>query len=182
MGGADIPVCHEAGKNACPTVHGGDIMQSRFLIRIAAVLATIIAGGTQAALAGDRDNLIPLTVAGSIAELTAQGGGHLSALSARQQLRDEVCIALADGRITHFERSLILSHARRILKPEEYAQFRASLDPLAPPMPEAAPRPPKIAWSKVLIGPPTTVRRRSPSAPSAEVMVTDHMASGRMMR
>ena len=99
-------------------------MQSRFLIRIAAVLMTMAAGGTPVAQAGDRDNLVPLTVAGGMAEITAQGQGHLAALSARQQLRDEVCIAMADGRVTHFECYLILAHARRILKPEEYCSSR----------------------------------------------------------
>ena len=54
-------------------------MQNRFLIRIVAALITVAAGGTRVARAGDRDNLVPLTVAGSIAEITAQGQGHLAA-------------------------------------------------------------------------------------------------------
>ena len=80
----------------------GDIMQSRFLICIAAVLVTMAAGGTQAAQAGDRDNMLPLTVAGGMAEITARGQGHLA--RSPTQLRDQVCIAMADGRVTHFER------------------------------------------------------------------------------
>ena len=135
--------------------------------------------------AGDRDNLVPLTVAGGIAEITAQGQGHLAALSARQQLRDEVCIAMADGRITHFERHLILAHARRILQPEEYQQFKESLDRLSPPTPVAARRPAKLAWVDGLKGRPATVQHeaRSPAEPSsastasAEIIVTDHVAS-----
>jgi hypothetical protein len=160
-------------------------MQSRFVVRIAAVLMTMATGGTRVAPAGDRDNLVPLTVAGGIAEITAKGPGHLAALSARQQLRDQVCIAMADGRITHFERSLILANARRILKPEEYTQFRESLDRLSPPMPGAARRLPKLAWGGARREPPATVQPEAPSpaqhstasTASAEVIVTDRVAS-----
>ena len=99
----------------------------------------------QVAPAGDRDNLVPLTIAGGMAEITAQGEGRLAALSARQQLRDEVCIAMADGRITHFERSLILAHAKWILKPEEYAAVQGISRSFVAAAPVAVRHPTKLA-------------------------------------
>lgn len=64
---------------------------------------------------------------------TAGEPGRLAALTARQALRDEVCIALASGHISRADRYLILSHAKAILKPEEYAGFKRAMDRLSPP-------------------------------------------------
>ena len=155
-------------------------MQSRVPICIAAVLVSMAAGGAAAALAGDRDNLMPLTLAGGMAEMTAQGEGRLAALSARQQLRDEVCIAMADGRVTHFERAMILAHARRILKSEEFGSFKESLDYLSPP--PVARRPANFARGGTPIGRPATAQPRYPSTASGETVVTDRMATNNWMR
>jgi hypothetical protein len=55
-----------------------------------------------------------------------------SALAARQDLRDEVCIAKSDGQLSTVECQRILVDARRILKPEEYAAFEQSLISMSP--------------------------------------------------
>jgi len=60
-------------------------------------------------------------------------GSHLRDLAIRQDLRGQVCVALADGRITPQERTEILADARLILKPEEYKSFKRALDRIAPP-------------------------------------------------
>ena len=60
---------------------------------------------------------------------------RLQALAARQDLCDEVAIAMADGIITHWERAEILSDAKQILNPEEYASFKRAFERIAPPPP-----------------------------------------------
>lgn len=160
-------------------------MQKRFLVRIMAGLISMAAVGWQVAAAGDRDNLVPLTVAGGIAQITAQGHGRLAAMSARQQLRDEVCIAMADGRMTHFERTLILANAKRILKPEECTQFKESLDRLSPPTASTGRRPLGFVRGRPQQEPPATVQAAvaspaqasSTSTASSEVIATDRVAS-----
>ena len=61
---------------------------------------------------------------------------RLEALAARHDLRDQVCIAMADGRLSAWERAEILTDAKRILHPEEYVAFKRALDRLAPPPPK----------------------------------------------
>jgi hypothetical protein len=123
-------------------------MRNRLPLGITLVLMTILVAGVRTAPAWESENLLNLTVAGSVTEVTAQGPGRLAALSARQQLRDEVCIAMADGRISRLERFLILADGKRILKPEEYAGFRESLERLSPPAPVLTKQPVKIAQKK----------------------------------
>ena len=95
---------------------------------------------------------------------------------------------MADGRITHFERSLILAHAKWILKPEEYQQFKESLDRLSPPTPVAARHPTKLAWgtaqkrrpATAQLTTPSQVPSRSESWPTPTIgpdILTDHVAS-----
>jgi hypothetical protein len=99
-------------------------MRSRLRMGIVAVLTLIVAGGTQVAAAWEPS--------------------RLAAMAARQQLRDDVCVAMADGQINRFERYLILTDAKRCLKPEEYAGFKESLDRISPPKPATAKKPVKI--------------------------------------
>jgi hypothetical protein len=58
------------------------------------------------------------------------GSGRLAAIAARQDLRDDVCIAMADGSLSRKARLRLLSRAKDILTPQEYERFRASLDRL----------------------------------------------------
>jgi len=142
-------------------------MRNRLFLGIAAVLMTILAGRTQVAPAGEFDSLMTLTAAGGITTVTAQGPGRLAALSARQQLRDEVCIAMADGRISRLERFFILTDARRILKPEEYASFKQSLDRLAPPPPPVVKKQPATAAKKqpATMAHKDATKKSTPAAP-----------------
>ncbi|MBN1393913.1 MAG: hypothetical protein JW959_02695 [Pirellulales bacterium] len=57
---------------------------------------------------------------------------RLEALAARQQLRDMVCIAMADGQLSAYERSEILLEAKQILYPDEYRAFQQALDRALP--------------------------------------------------
>ena len=86
-------------------------MRNRLPISMAVVLTTLIAGAAPTAAAWE----LP----------------HLTAFAARQELRDEVCVAQADGRITRLERYIILTDARSILKPEEYEAFKRAFYRLA---------------------------------------------------
>jgi hypothetical protein len=136
-------------------------MRSRLLMGIAAVLMTILASGVQLATAGEP--------------------GRLAALTARQGLRDEVCVAMADGHISPAERYSILTYAKTILKPEEYEGLKRSMDRLSPPKPSPAKRSTQTAAN----GSPRTVSHRtppmveSPSRPTipSGAILPDRMAS-----
>jgi hypothetical protein len=97
-------------------------------------------------------------LAGGVTVAAAQGPGHLAALAARQKLRDEVCVAMSDGHISRIERYLILGDAKKILKSEEYAGFKQSLDRLSPPMPAPTRYPTQVAQRK-----PASTAQRNPS-------------------
>jgi len=97
-----------------------------------------------------------LGTVGGVRMAAAGEPSRLTALAARQDLCDEVCIAIAmgDGRLTPGRRYEILSDAKRILKPEEYAGFRQHLDRVSPPPPPsqhvaAVKRLPMVAKKKV---------------------------------
>jgi hypothetical protein len=152
-------------------------MRSQFPRCVGAVLVAMLAGGAQMAPA--QENVMRLSLAGKLAQLTAQGPGRLAALSARQQLRDEVCIAMADGKLSRYERSVLLANARQMLKPEEYASFRASLDRLSPPAP-----PPKYAVRGGTKRLPAVVRAAAPPSPQGvtEIIVSDNVAPLPRMR
>jgi hypothetical protein len=68
---------------------------------------------------------------GSTAVLAKQS--HLEAMANRHDLRDELCIALADGVLTQWERAEILADAQRILEPKEFEGFKQALDRISPP-------------------------------------------------
>jgi hypothetical protein len=72
-----------------------------------------------------------------LAALTGQRS-RFAAIAARHDLRDEVCLAMADGRMTGAERYQIMSDAKRILKPEEYVGFQRAVDRMTRPQSGAA--------------------------------------------
>jgi hypothetical protein len=59
--------------------------------------------------------------------------GRLEPLAERQQIRDDVAIAMADGRIDNVERFVILNRAHSVLKPQEYAGLKQAMNRLSPP-------------------------------------------------
>lgn len=80
--------------------------------------------------------------------------GRLAALTARQGLRDKICIAMADGQIDRGERYAILSQAKVILTPDEYKGLKRAMDRLSPPSSSAKPTIPpgailadRMAWA-----------------------------------
>ena len=113
---------------------------------------------------------------------TAWEPSRLQALAARQDLCDDVCIAMADGHIDRAERYAILANAKNILKTEEYSGFKRTLNRLSPPKSTAAKHPTKVAQKKKL---PTMVQHKTPpmADPSltptiaAEVVVPDWVVS-----
>jgi hypothetical protein len=106
-------------------------MRTRARIWAATALATSIIGGVEWAAAFEP---IQLTQVFDPSRLTQLGpSSRLGQLSTRQQLRDRVCIAKADGQISRWERARLLADAKGILKPEEYLAFKESLDRLTPP-------------------------------------------------
>jgi hypothetical protein len=126
-------------------------MENRAPGRIAFLVITIMAGCIHAAAALEPTRL-DLAILGAQQELlggaraaTGWEPGRLTAFAARQSLRDEVCIAMADGHISRAERYMILSHAKGILKPEEYAGLKRSMDRLSPLKPIPTRRLPQVA-------------------------------------
>jgi hypothetical protein len=131
------------------------------------------------------------------ADVAQAGQSRLAALAARQDLRDEVCVAMADGHLSAAERYEVLTDARQILKPEEYQGFREALYRLAPRKPAAAKnsavRSTKYAVTPVQKRPPAKIVQKTPSAArqrtlpraetlpkppvSQEVIVSDLVAS-----
>jgi hypothetical protein len=74
--------------------------------------------------------------------------GRLQALAARQDLRDMVCYALADGSINRAERRTILVQSKKVLSADEYGSFKQWLDRIAPPPKPTAQEVAKIAARK----------------------------------
>ncbi len=95
-------------------------MKKHILIGLAALLPAVVAGGPSAAF-----ELKP---------------SRLEALAARHDLCDEVCIALADGKLSDWERTEILIDAKRILYPREFTGFKRALDRVAPPPKKIVPK------------------------------------------
>jgi hypothetical protein len=95
----------------------------------------ILAVCVQAATAWESKRPLTVSLNENVLTLLGTGPSRLTALTVRQDLCDMVSIAKSDGRISQSERSLILSEARGVLKPEEYASFRQSFEQLSPPLP-----------------------------------------------
>ncbi len=99
-------------------------MRTRFSVGLGVLLAAAIAGGASSALGGIlSDALDSLGIAPS----------RYAALAAREDLRDEVAVATAGGRLSNDDRFEILSDAKRILRPDEYQAFKRALDRRWPP-------------------------------------------------
>jgi hypothetical protein len=115
---------------------------------VAAVLMTILASGPQWSPAGEP--------------------GRLAAFTARQGLRDEVCLAMADGHISPAERYSILTNAKATLKPEEYEGLKRAMDRVSPPKPSPAKHPAQVASN----GSPRTALHRTPPVTAASSQPT----------
>jgi hypothetical protein len=123
-------------------------MRSRLLAGVTVVLMVTVAGGSSARI------------------VKAGEPSRFAALAARQDLRDEVCTAMADGYLGPLERHIILTDAEQILKPEEYEAFKASVDRLLPLKPIAMKRLPKVAC------------KRPPPTKQPKAMSLAHSAAG----
>jgi hypothetical protein len=96
-------------------LQGRNTMSSRLPLGVAVLLVTIVAGNASVA--------------------NAWAPSRLAALAARQDLRDEVCVALAmdHGHLSPDKRAEILGDAKNILSPTEFEGFKQALDRLSPP-------------------------------------------------
>jgi hypothetical protein len=104
---------------------------------------------------------------------TAAEPSRLAALNARQQLRDEVCIAMASGHMSRADRYTILTDAKAILKPAEYEGFKRALDRLSPP-PVTVIRTTTLAAKKASppVDRPAPLQAGSPPKAAPEVRLT----------
>jgi hypothetical protein len=102
----------------------------------------------------------------------------LQMLAARQDLRDMVCYARADGSISPFERSMILREAKGTLSNEEYVKFRTALDRLSPP-PKKKVSPSRLAKAARNRPAPPQQTAEPPSGPviPAGALLPDRMAT-----
>ena len=146
-------------------------MSKRLSIGIAILSITIIASGASAAKAWPYS--------------------RLAALAARQDLSDEVCVAMAidGGKISPEKRFEILGDAQKILDPKEFEGFRRALDRISPPPPKklAAKRPNPMAQQESYSLTRLQAMRLSSTASAGPVMpagVTrpDRMASRGIVR
>jgi len=97
---------------------------------------------------------------------------HLNAMADRHDLRDEVCIALADGVLTQWERAEIMADAQRILSPKEFEGFKQALNRISPPPAKKpnAKRSQRMAWPKM---PAMTTLFPQPKKPAAKAAKPD---------
>lgn len=142
-------------------------MSIRFLIGVAPLLLTLVSASPTLAFWGKPS--------------------RLEALAARQNLRDLVCIALADGQVTAWERGEIIGEAKQILSPGEYVSFRRAFNRIAPaPKPSAAQRSAKLAAKKPASKPRPTAKPPAGQTPEpvipAGAILPDWMASGDVVR
>ena len=86
---------------------------------------------------------------------------RLAALTARQNLHDEVCIAMADGQIDPAERFAILTHAKGVLTHPEYEGLKRAMNRLSPP--QKAANVPNVAKRSAIAM--RTASREHPVAP-----------------
>jgi hypothetical protein len=102
----------------------------------------------------------------------------LQMLAARQDLRDMVCYAKADGTISPFERSMILREAKGILSNEEYVKFKKAFDRISPP-PKKKVSPSRLAKAtqKRLAPPQQAVEPASGPVIPAGALLPDRMAT-----
>lgn len=79
-----------------------------------------------------------ILIAGGLSTAQAWQPSRLTMLAAREDLRDQVCVALSidGGHISREHRFEILGDAKKILSPKEYEAFRQSLDRISVPPPK----------------------------------------------
>lgn len=123
-------------------------MLSRLPVSVVTVLMTLVVGNAPMASSAEP--------------------GRLAAFAARQDLCDEVSVAMADGRIDRAERYIILSDAKGILKSDEYESFKRSLNRVSPPTPvtKRSAKPKK----------PATVAQEKPPSPPTPSLATTILA------
>ena len=107
-------------------------MRKQFSVGVLVVVATLAVSAVQLATAWEvvRPDLTTVHVRQQVRAATSEccviPQGNLAALAARQDLRDSVYMAMADGVITPKEECRIISDASRILTPEEYTAFESA--------------------------------------------------------
>jgi hypothetical protein len=102
---------------------------------------------------------------------TGAESGRLAALAARQDLRDMICLARADGPISQADRVSILKEAKGVLPPDEFASFKRALDRIAPPKKMPAKRVAKTTRKK-----PASVRPEAALVIPTSALLPDRMA------
>ena len=153
-------------------------MQSRLPISMAAVLTTLIAGVASTAAAMELPSLSAVAVRQAMDDVwtSTWEPPRLVALAARHDLRDEVCFAQADGRITRLERYIILTDAKKILTPDQYKAFRRAFYQLPsqehPPAKHTAERTTKRPVKVVRKSPVPTARRKTVPLPESSLKPT----------
>ncbi len=121
-------------------------MRCRWLVRIAALLITVLAASWNDAKGWDSLRLDVMSIStrqqfrGTICNVMGWKQGSMASFTARQDLRDEVCIAMSDGQMSRAERFQILSDAQAVLSAEEFAGFKQALDRYTPAPPAVAKR------------------------------------------
>jgi len=140
-------------------------MSKRLLLGIAILSITIVASGASVAKAWPHS--------------------RLTALAARQDLADEVRIALAidGGKLSPEKRFEILGDAQKILDPKEFDGFRRALDRISSPPPPkklAAKRPNPTAQQKSYSLTRLQAMRLSSAASDGPVMPADVTRPDRM--
>ncbi len=123
--------------------------------------------------------VLAATVVSDARKAAALEPSRLSALAARQAIRDQVCIAMANGYISRGDRYAILLHAKAVLKPEEYEGLKRAMDRLSPPQPAAAKM--TAATAKVLRAnaktSPVIVSKTEPPAADGSVLTFDNSSA-----
>ncbi len=146
-------------------------MRSRWLVRIAVLLITVLVSGRNDAKGWDGLRLDVISIStrqqfrGTLCHVMGWKQGSMASFTARQELRDEVCIAMSDGRMSRTERFEILSDAQALLSPEEFEGFKQALDRHAPAPAAVAKRSTnnsRMAKSKLL---PASYTQPSPTLP-----------------
>jgi len=121
-------------------------MRCPWLVRVAALLLTVFAVSWHDAKGWDALRLDVMSIStrqqfrGTICNIMGWKQGSMASFTARQDLRDEVCIAMSDGHMSRAERFQILSDAQAVLSPEEFSGFKQALDRHAPAPPAVAKR------------------------------------------
>lgn len=159
-------------------------MRNRLPLLIAATVLTVTAGVAQVATAWEwgRLDLGALSVRqqlrGTIKNTFGVKPNPRTALAARQDLRDEVCMAMADGRLNSMERRWILNDAKEILTKEEYPSFRQWINRLSPPPKTSVRRTVKTVRKEKEVATTLTIKKPAPEPTiPTNILRAERMAS-----